>query len=49
MRFKELAGKLTGEPAKLWLVTGEEPLLMIEAADMIQYSDSFFRQGTTSP
>lgn len=36
MRFKELAGKLTGEPAKLWLVTGEEPLLMIEAADMIR-------------
>ncbi len=36
MRFKELAGRLAKGVAPLWLVTGEEPLLMIEACDAIR-------------
>ena len=36
MRFKELAGHLAKGVAPLWLVTGEEPLLMIEACDAIR-------------
>lgn len=36
MRFKELAAALKKNVAPLWFITGEEPLLMIEAADAVR-------------
>ena len=36
MRFKELPAALKKGVAPLWLVTGEEPLLMIEACDALR-------------
>ena len=36
MRFQDLAATLQGTLSPLWLVTGEEPLLMLEAVDMIR-------------
>ena len=36
MLFQDLAAALKGTLSPLWLITGEEPLLMLEAADMIR-------------
>lgn len=36
MRFSDLPRALAGDPQPLWVITGEEPLLMIEAADLIR-------------
>lgn len=36
MQFQDLAAGLKTALAPLWVVTGEEPLLMLEAADMIR-------------
>ncbi len=36
MRSQDLSSRLRSPIAPLWLITGEEPLLMLEAADMIR-------------
>lgn len=36
MRFQDLERSITAEPQPLWVITGDEPLLMLEAADLLR-------------